>query len=612
MRISLSLKNDSRGRHLILTASSKDERNDIYSVILDQITGGRAANREIVWRSTAGRGRAIDHVIYRFHVSYLEKLALTFPQAEWSAPAERYRKKHLYEEVLEGPAPKLTIPRFNGKLWDFQAKGVKWIEGQLEEFSACMINDEVGLGKSVMCLAAIARRNHLKSRRERFGRYRKILVVTTNSGKWSWRKIAHDPVYVPGKRKPNPPMFPLLDLCVVDGLRAKRHDLLAQRRLIKIVNTDMLRISSDGKISYPELFDQTWDLIIIDEFHKFKNAYAQVSRGFLELSAKEIVVLSGTPFLNRPEELWTIFHRVNPEMWPDYASFVAKLPIFGEDGKPIGYNREQVKKIKTFLDEHSIRRRKQDVEIDFPEEMPPTLVPVELTAEQKKLYVKLRDEFKMELDDGTVKTVAHALAHIIRLKQACFSPELYGGSKHSAKIDKLHDLVEELVASGEKAIIFSQWAKACDILLREFEKYDPAFVTGSVKSKDRPAQEDKFNRSASSRLYIGTIGANQEAITLGAATYVIFTDQEWNPYKMHQAFGRSAGGGLRGVWAKDKKIYRMELRAFGTIEDFIDELLATKSRLFGSFIEKDGGTTIKRATVSAIRELLVKEMRNEK
>ena len=578
----------------MLRTSGKEERNNIYSVIKDQITD-KPVVREDHWRETAGQGRAIDYCLYRFHVSFLEKLALTFPQAEWSDAAEKYRKKHLYEEVMSGPVPELEIPGFVGELYDYQKIGTKFIEDELEEFLAVMLNDDVGLGKTVMVLAAICRS---------IRRYKRVLVITTNSGKWSWKKVAHDHEYIPGKKKPKPPKFPDLDVVPIDGPRSKRHRQIAEGRRITVINTDMLRIENDGKMSYPELFSEHWDLIVVDEYHKFKNPDAQVSRGFLKLDGREFIVMSGTPFLNRPEELWSVFNRVDPEMWPDYDTFVAKLPIYGSDGKPIGYNREMVKEVKTFLGDHSIRRRKKDVDVEFPEELPPMLMPVELTSEQWNLYVKLRDEFLLALEDGSVKTVFHALAHITRMKQACVSPELYGGSKHSAKIEKLKEVVDQLVASGEKAIIFSQWSTATRIFQRELEEYNPAYVDGDVLSKNRPAQEDKFNNDPTCKLYIGTIGANQESITLGAATYVIFVDQEWNPYKMHQAFGRSAGGGLRGVWAKDKKIYRIELRAVNTIEEWIDEVLANKGRLFSSFIEKDGGTMIKRATVTEIKKLL--------
>src|SRR3954469_21754465 len=123
MRISLSKRGDSRGRHLVLWTSGKEERNNINNVIKREITE-KPVIREDYWRDTAGKGRAIDHCIYRFHVSFLEKLALTFPQPEWSQAAERYRKKHLYEEAMSGPVPEVDIPGFVGTLYDYQKLGV--------------------------------------------------------------------------------------------------------------------------------------------------------------------------------------------------------------------------------------------------------------------------------------------------------------------------------------------------------------------------------------------------------------------------------------------------------------------------------------------------------
>lgn len=328
----------------------------------------------------------------------------------------------------------------------------------------------------------------------------------------------------------------------------------------------------------------------------------------MRLKTKALILMSGTPFLNRPEELWPALTMMAPDDWPDHGGFVSNLPIYGKGHKLIGYNRHTVRDIRDFLKEHSIRQTKADVDLDLPEVMPPMEIRVERSEEEKKLYSRLRDEFIIELDDGKIKHVTAVLAHITRLKQACFSPELYGGSKISSKVDKLKEIVAELVASGEKAIIFSQWETACQIIQRELSEYQMAYVTGKVNTKERSKQEDLFNQNPDCKLYVGTIDANQESISLGAATYVIFTDQPWNPYKKAQAQDRSASGGLRGIqFGKNKKVHVIDLHAEGTIEEWIDQILARKSRLFNTLIEAGGGREIKKTQIDDIRSMLKKE-----
>lgn len=614
MRISLSERDHKLGRHLVLLVSRAEESAGINRVIEDQVTERKNVIRERVMGTDKAGVPVIREIIYRFSVHYLERIFLTFPQAEWSKAAERYRKKMLYEEAMDGPVPDIVVPGFKGNvIFDYQKKAIKWCEDWLDDFHAVMLNDDMGLGKTVVCYSIIDRDKAFFTRQH----WKRILVVTTNSGKRAWWKIAKHPVFVDGEQV-EAPKFPKLDINLIEGTRGQRHVQLQDRHHITVINEEMIRIEIDRqkneRVSYPELFDTEWDLVIVDEYHHFKNPHAQSSVGFLRLKAKSMVIMSGTPFMNRPEELWTAFHRVDAESWPDYASFSSVLPIRGGGGRVIGYQRGIVSDIRDFLQERSLRRTRDDVKLDLPQVMPPTEITVQLTPEQRRLYDKLRDEFILALENGNEKKVLYVLAHITRLKQACFSPELYGGSKHSAKVDKLRDeIVPELVAAGHKAILFAEWKQACEIMRRELEQYNPAFVTGGMNTKARSLEEDRFNQDRDCKLYIGTISANQESISLGAASYVVFASQPWNPARKNQARDRSASGGVRGLaLGKDVKVNVIDLHAENTIEEWVDDLLARKSRMFGAMIESDGGTQLPKTVIKDIREMLMAEKKGRK
>lgn len=269
--------------------------------------------------------------------------------------------------------------------------------------------------------------------------------------------------------------------------------------------------------------------------------------------------------------------------------------------KVIGYRN--LGELKDFFMARSIRRRKSQILADLPEKVYSARY-VTLTNEQRKLYNEIRDEMILWLDDGTHKTVNSVLARTTRLKQACFSPELYQGSPVSAKLDELKEIVEELTASGEKALIFSQWSKATRILQRELAQYNPAYVDGSIPLSKRTAEQDRFNDDEECQLYIGTIGANRESITLSAATYVIFTDKGWTPAENEQALSRSAAGGLRGLEAGVDKVHIIELQALDTLEERIEALLEKKRRLNNLLVERDGGDRMDRMTIQSIRDIL--------
>jgi SNF2 family DNA or RNA helicase len=193
---------------------------------------------------------------------------------------------------------------------------------------------------------------------------------------------------------------------------------------------------------------------------------------------------------------------------------------------------------------------------------------------------------------------------ITRLKQACFSPELFGGTPTSAKIEELKEIVEQLVANGEKAIIFTQWKAAARIIQRELAEYESAYVDGTVSLAKREPQYKRFNEDDNCKLYIGTIDANREGINLGAATYVIFTDKGWVPGNNEQAIGRSAAGGLRGVAANVEHVHIIELMAHDTFEERIEAVLTRKQNLSNRLVERDAGADFERVTLRDILSII--------
>lgn len=596
VRLSLSKAKDGGKRHIVLRTDS------VHGLAIKPVIATHVLQGEAV---PVIRYRGED-MIAMFNIRYLDRLTMTFPDAELSAGLRRRMQREAQKRLDAMDVPEVHVPGFQGDLYDFQAQGVATTVDRLEDDGVFMLNDEMGLGKTIQALATA-----IKMKKKR------ILVVTTKSGCGSWAKILRN-------------LFPKVKYVVIEGDSAKREAIVRTRKVrVTLVNFEALRVApfdaqgqpwvkkkSRGKKVWkpvnPAIFNVRWDMLITDEFHKCKNPESQQTQGLLCLPKAEAeLMMSGTPFLNNPLELWPVLHRLWPQKFPSYWAFERNLVI--KDGrKVVGYNPDQMIELRDFLAAHSLRRRKDQVGIQLPEVIYSTRL-CGLTPEQRRLYKKIKDEFQLLLDDGSVKSIVGALPQITRLKQACFSPELYGGSKQSAKLIELREIVEELVASGEKAIIFSQWEEACQIIAREFAEYNPAYVTGKVtgyakvdgvRMTKRSIQEDKFNNDDSCKLYIGTIAANQEAITLSAATYVIFTDKAWTPLANDQAIARSAAGGLRGV-GTTVPVNVIELFAEDTFEARIEELLTYKKGLFDRMVEADGGVKDKRKKVEGvtIREL---------
>lgn len=568
MKIWMSKRNPETGKkHVVLDMSRQEERESFW-VLRQEVLGyvGRAPKRNL---------RSDGTVRYRFAQRHLDKLMLTFPFAEVSPGLDRTIRR---ANTVEQPeVPELDIPDFGLELYDFQKIGVHRMDVHCDthKHRGFILNDELGLGKTVMGLAFIVKRLATPA-----------LVVCPNSAKWVWERAAQEHTE--------------LEVVVVDGTLPQRQAQIAQRADLTVINIEALRL-------HPELADFCYEVCITDEYHKFKNPKSQMTKAWHALQANLDILMSGTPMLSKPEDFWSGLHKLFPERYPSFWMFQKWLCIRtkGKYAKVVGYKAEPMGKLKKHIQDAtvSLRRRKDQVLSDLPSVIYSTVL-VDLTPEQRRLYNQIVREKELMLANGEITTVKGILSMVTRCKQACFSPELYGGSPHSAKLDELDEVVEQLVANGEKAIIFSQWSKATRIMQRRLAGYNPAYVDGSVKSKLRPEQQDKFNEDPDCHLFIGTIGANSTAITLGAATYVIFTDKDWVPLNNDQAIGRSAAGGLRGAHlGADVKVNVIELFARDTVEARIETLLARKRQMFNSMVERDGGPEIERITISEISEL---------
>lgn len=623
MKITLSKRDDPRGRHAVFVAKKSRKWE-----LTQQVERDVFLNR--VKPVTEENG---EEFLIRMNLKYLDRLVLAFPDAELSPGV--YRMLHRAEEKrLAGfPVPELDIPGFTGTLYDFQKVAVgllsdpdyarscgfdKLEPGPILNLShpggvVDFLNDEMGLGKTYVILAVIAMLQAYPA-----------LIVVPNNAKYTWAEVIEE-------------FYPKLSVAVYDTQeqdKAERDWILRHggrngaRADITLVNTEAIRakaIHEDDNpnkqitgydYANPALFDFRYEYAVLDEHHRVKTPYAQVTNGYFQIEAEEWwCPMSGTPILNRPEEIWTVLKKTYGDMIPSFEMFQQKLGHV-VNGRIVNYKPDAMAELRTFLGGRSIRRRKDQVLKDLPEVVTiPKLVT--LSAEERKLYQKIEDELILEMEDGTIANIGGALPQITRLKQACFSPELYGGTKKSSKVEELKLIVKELVESGEKAIIFSQWEKACVILQRELAEWNPAYVTGKIKARARQEEIRKFNEDDDCHIYIGTIGANREAINLGVATYVIFTDEGWTPAGNDQAIGRSAAGGLRGAaQAAGTVVTVIVMQAEDTYEQYVESLLKKKRAVFDRTIERDAGKHRKVAAATMnlgdLRKVLSKRGRKKK
>jgi SNF2 family DNA or RNA helicase len=592
--ISQSKKVEGKARHVVLVCD-QDEVSTAGYVIAEVLGKGVAPVRRMT--SHTEDGKAINTYRYLFNMRYLDDLLMAFPLATKSAgmqrKLDRLNARNLEQkevEPFEVPGLWNYAENCEIKPYPFQyvaiAEAVRFLNGDMDGqvddvykfIESFLENDEMGLGKTLMALCIVSMLMWIQEREL------KVLVIAPKNGKFVWHRENQK--------------FMQLDLGLTDadtqdvGVRRR---IIGERHTLTVINPEMLRgveRSRDGEPywvgKHPELFDFEYDLCIIDEYHRFGSPTSLQSKGLQHIKAARWLPMSGTPFLNRPTQLWVMMKVCWPELFPDYGLFQKGIEIKEPgSGKVIGYKPQVTGLLKKFMADRSIRRRKDQVLKDLP---PIRFIdmPIELTREQRKIYDTILNELKLVLEDGSTEMI-HQMSIIMRLKQACFSPELFGGSKHSGKLDELYDSIPSMVESGEKILLGSNWSTATRILQRDLAHYNPAYVDGSVSGARRMLQADKFNNNPDCQIYIGTIGANREAVSLGAATTVILTDKDWSPQVNAQFIGRSAAGGLRGVDATVDSVSVVSMFASQSYEEGYEQVLRFKEGTFDSIVEGDGG-----------------------
>lgn len=551
-------------RHLVLDVEP-EHYTMVQEVLIRNVLQGARPLRKI----RQGRVR------YRFATRYLDRLVLAFPTMEMS-PAVTRLVARIEEVPQDEPVPDLGLTDWLRTPYNYQLVGAsKMLKGILEE-NAYMNLDDLGLGKTTMVYIVIDKLIEA-------GVLENVLVVAPKNGQRVWLREAEKC------------FGEYLSVEVIDYPNKAQCSAAIRRRAdVTVVNPEKLRI-------YPELLSFRYDLLVVDEFHRFANPEALWTEKFQEVKTDNILLLSNTPIPGKPEDMWVGLNKGWPDVWPSYWAMKTNLHL-KRKGKLIGLNPDAMGKLRTFIREHSVRRNADQVIADRPQTVPMT-IQIELNREQRRLYNRIKDEFKLELANGEVRSVTQAMTHVTRLRQACFSPELYGGSPRSAKLDELQAQVKQLVEAGHKALIGSAWSKATRILQREFAEYNPAYVDGSITGKKREAEQDRFNEDDECKLYIGTIKANKEAISLNAATWVFFTDREWRPIDNDQFVGRSAAGGLRGA-GYHGTVTVANLHAMNTIEEHIDEILFGKRKVAAVLLDQDRGALVTRSVTEALLELL--------
>lgn len=463
------------------------------------------------------------------------------------------------ESVLAKEDTQFHIAGLKKELYPYQKVGVEFLEAS---GGRAIIADGMGLGKTAQALAYIKHKD-----------YQRVLVVCPASLKFSWQNEV--------KR------WTRLSSVVIDS-KTKLHEIDADTQ-VWIINYDVL------KKHLAQLSKIRFDAVIGDEAQYIKSIQAQRTKAFRAIarSAGSVVLLTGTPLLSRPAELFSLLNIVDPKSWDNFYGYArrycnAHRTRWGWDYSGSSNAEELHGRIRRYF----IRRVKEDVLKDLP---PKTYVdfPVQLDDEHKTEYdlaesdlaVYLKKHAGKQPADIAKALQAETLARLNVLRQLCAL----------GKIDAAKDLIQSLLDSGEKVIVFSSFVDPLRQLAEHFGDIS-VMLTGQTDVQDRGALVEKFQSDPHTRIFLGGIKSAGVGLTLTAATNVVFLDYGWNPADHQQAQDRAHRIGQKS----NVTIYQLSVP--GTIDEDLKEILDKKQGIFDKVIDGKFGEQMATDAISAAKE----------
>ena len=481
-------------------------------------------------------------------------------------------------------------PGFHGSLRPYQQTGLAWLAFLSRHGLGSCLADDMGLGKTIQTIGL-----WLQERLEGKQPGPTLLVVPMSLvGNWQ-REIAR--------------FAPTLRVLVHHGL-----DRLSGEDLVEEAPQNDVVISTYGLIhrDFDYLQRVAWHRVALDEAQNIKNPAAKQTQALRRLSAVHRLALTGTPVENRLTELWSILEFLNPGYLGPAAEFRRRFAV------PIEryHDEDRAARLRRLIRPFVLRRDKRDPNIlrELPERLD-MKVYCNLTREQAALYEAVVQDMLGQIDHaGGIQRRGLILATLVQLKQICNHPAHYllarpvpGAQRpdaelfqRSGKCERLREMLEEVVAEGDAALVFTQFRQMGNLLQRYLQEAldrEVIFMHGGTTQKQRDAMVERFQEARGQLpVFLLSLRAGGVGLNLTAANHVFHFDRWWNPAVEEQATDRAHRiGQLRMV-----QVHKFVCA--GTLEERIDAMIEQKKDLAQRIVGA-GEEWVTELSTDALRDL---------
>ncbi len=460
-------------------------------------------------------------------------------------------------ELKRLPDKPITQPKgFKGQLRPYQVRGLAWLEGLSRLGLGGILADDMGLGKTIQVLALLLLR---LEQSPSFGPPTLLICPTSLLGNWE-REIAK--------------FAPALPFFVHHGNNREELPTTFKPHTLVLTTYGVVRREEEA------FGERAWGMVVVDEAQAIKNPGSAQAKAVRRLRAPFKLALTGTPIENRLLELWSILAFALPGFLGSESQFKERFAT------PIEKYRDPdaARDLRGCAGPFILRRVKTDRSIieDLPEKQE-MKVYTQLSREQALLYQARVDQMEKDLAAASgIERRGRILALLTHLKQICNHPTQflrqagpYGG--RSGKLERLTDMIEEVLESGEKALVFTQFREMGDRLqvhLADRLGFEPPFLHGGSTREQRDEMVRSFQEDPDGPpLMLLSLKAGGVGLNLTAATHVFHYDRWWNPAVEDQATDRTYRIG------QTRNVQVHKLVTMGTLEEKIDALLESKRDL---------------------------------
>jgi hypothetical protein len=483
-------------------------------------------------------------------------------------------QNHVAVAELETPSG------FGGTLRPYQSRGYSWLSFLGSWGLGACLADDMGLGKTVQALALVQRDWEAGVRQP-------VLLVCPMSVIGNWQREAER--FTSG-----------LPVLVHHG-QARRKDAsfatLAGEHAIVLCSYALLH--RDIEL----LRSVRWRGVVLDEAQNIKNAETRQARAARVLEADYRIALTGTPVENGVNDLWSIMEFLNP-------GFLGSKTVFRDTfALPIqtGTDPQAAERLKRITGPFLLRRMKTDRAIisDLPDKQE-MKVYCTLTREQASLYRAVASEAERELRQAAgIKRKGVVLATLSKLKQVCNHPAQFLGDSsplpgRSGKLARLTEMLDEVAAAGDRALVFTQFAEMGGLLERHLEASfgrDVLFLHGGVAKGQRDRLVTRFQSGGDEAfVFVLSLKAGGTGLNLTAANHVFMFDRWWNPAVENQAIDRAFRIG------QTRRVQVHKFLCAGTLEERIDEMLERKQEM-ASRVVGTGEAWLTELSTAELREI---------